>query len=273
MSEENEVEDEQSFEDAFNEFSDGEVEEVEEEVKEAVQIEEEVLDDLEQDEVETEEVDWQAKAQAAEQDANQWKHKFSSDAGRVSALQRKIDAMEQSASHQPQQVDAATNEDTPHDLAEFEEDYPEINKVLKAQEKRFERELERRTAELRSEITPVQDMVRQNETAAEYAALESSHPDWKVIGQDEKYGQWLATQPSQVQEMAGSAYAADVSYVLSNFKQTQPQQQNVVGLAEKRKKQLQDAAIVPSRGNSRSTVVAEDDFDAAFDHYASKKAK
>lgn len=227
-------------------------------------------------------IDLEAEVERLRSEAETWKHKFYSDAGRVGALQRKINELEaalQSASLSQPQEDAADGYETPPELAEFKEDYPEI---FEGVERYVRAELERRTkqieAELNQRFAPVNQMYEQQQTAAELAALSEAHPDWQEVAADEKFLEWLSVQPVPVQQMANSDYASEVSYVLDSYKtQTgyrQMQQRPAVSqLAEKRKKQLANASGVPSRGGASSTTLAEDDYHTAFAYYAAKKNK
>lgn len=231
-----------------------------------------------------EDVDWAERARQLEQEIEQWKHKFYSDAGRVGALQRKINELEaalQSRSLEQPQAKAAADDngdELPPELAEFKEDYPDI---YQAMQKLMDAEMQRRIAaveqEVQQSLAPVQQVITQQTVAAEIAALEAQHPDWQEVAVSPEFSEWLSSQPQSVQQMAASDYASDVSFVLSAFKtQTraqQPQERPAAsGIAEKRKRQLESATSVPSRGSSSSTPLADDDYDAAFAYYASKKA-
>jgi len=260
---------EEEYADAFNEFADG---------AEKEPVTDESID--EQPEQPPEEVDWQQRAAELEEESKQWQHKFYSDAGRVGALQRKVNELE--AEKQPQTIEtppeqAASTEESPPELAEFRDDYPDIYNGV---EKYMETELERRTDAIRQEMQqnmqPVNQMFEQQQTAAEMAALNAEHPDWQQVASNAEFQGWVATQPIPVQQMANSDYASEVSYVLNSFKtqsqSQQPQSQPAAsGIAQKRDRQLANASTVPSRGNATSTPLAEDDYKSAFAYYAAKK--
>jgi len=227
-----------------------------------------------------ESVDWEEKAKALETESNDWKHRFQSDAGRVGALQRKINLLESNAAsselaNQPSDMTANSN-DSPPDLAEFKEDYPEIHRGV---ESYMESELERRTAKIKSDLeqqlVPVSQMIEQQETAAQVAALEHNHPDWQQLANDEAFQGWVVNQPEQIQSMADSISANDVSYVLSTYKtqHNAPVQTSVDGIAQKRERRLRDSTAIASRGTAATTPLAEDDFSSNFKYFADKMGK
>lgn len=268
--EEQKTEDEKAYDEFFTEFSDGEESEGGDEFQDK---EPEVKEEAE---VEPDNTDWKAESEAYKQRAATFEHKFNSDAGRVSALQKKLDAFE----NQPQEVVAAKQNETPHDLAEFQEDYPEIYQMMKGMEKKFETELDRRSQDFSDQFAPVQSMIKNNQVAVEVTALESTHPDWREYNPNtnQDFSNWVAGQPEQIREMASSDHSNDVSYILSSYKAQRniPVNQGVSQVElvrNKRKQQLDNSTATPSRGSATNTPLAEDDFESAFEYYANKKAK
>ena len=167
-------------------------------------------------------------------------------------------------------------EESPPELAEFKNDYPDIYQGV---EKYIQTELARREealrAEMQQQIAPVNQVFAAQQEAAEMAALEAAHPDWQQVATDNAFQEWLAAQPLPVQQMANSDYASEVSYVLDSFKtQAQPQQPQpqpaAQGIAKKRAKQLEQSTGVSSRASASVSPLAEDDYSSAFSYYAAR---
>jgi len=210
-------------------------------------------------------------------EAEDLRHRSHSDAGRVSALQKKNNELQALINAQneakPFQPETAPQDDTPPSLVEFKDDYPDIYQGVEAY---MSAELERRTQEIeqrfQTQLAPANQMVEQQLNAAEYAALEATHPDWQQVATTNEFGQWVQQQPPAIQQMANSDFSNEVSYVLSSYKaQSQPQQNQVSGISRKREMQLEQSTALPSRGNASTSPLADDDYTSAFKYYAAKQ--
>jgi hypothetical protein len=121
-------------------------------------------------------------------------------------------------------------------------------------------------------LAPIRERESQQALDREYQALEEKHPDWSQVASSQEFNQWLASQPQPVRQMIESKNAADAAYLLDGFKNSgyagqsqQPAQKPSPNKA------LERARSVPRRGTPKQSTIAEDDFDAAFDHWADKK--
>jgi hypothetical protein len=198
------------------------------------------------------------------QERDHFEHSFKSQVGRVSALQKKIDG-EKKDDTQTEQDDA--DEEIKSVLA----DYPEIaGPIIKAIEKKYgaiKQEVDNRFA-------PIQQQETQRYIDSQTALLDQHLPDWRETVSSDEYNQWLQQQPPAVQGMADSIHAQDYAYLVNAFKAAHPkaedvQQQQANELADKRRQKMAANVTVQSKGQSKKSV-APDDFDKAWDYYASK---
>lgn len=282
---------EQTFDDAFDEFAvsdndaelQNEISETDEAVVEATEQDEPVNEapvEQPRDDMgrftteESAEPDWKAEAQ-------QWQHRYNSDLGRQSALQRKIQEQQdqiaqlqkaaQNASQAPQAPHANPNGMTDAKWAEFKEDFPEIAEVMEYQQQIQDRAHQQEIAELKAQLVPIQQQSRQQYVNAQYQVLEQQHPDWKDIAKSTEFRNWLEQQPSAVSQLVESEEAADAAYLIQTFKTASARPMVNDDLKQRRERQLRQGQTISNRGGRpKSTGPAADDFDAAFDYFASK---
>jgi len=277
MSEENE---EQSFNDAFDELAEGESTSSEDAPE---SLTNEVDDDgkeekegqallLEEESEETEQaLSIEDQLDAAQGELQQWQHRYNSDLGRQNAYQRQLKEQQQTIEKlQQSSVASPSGGDSSWKLVA--EDYPDIAEGVKslfekqANEHRFE--LDR----VRGELQPIQEQARKSYVDQQFVMLENEHPDYREVAVSEEFKGWVATQPGPIQEMIQSEQAGDAAYLLRAYKNdVQPGQQATSELKQRREKQLRQGQTVPSRGGrSKSNLPPEDDFEAAFDFFASR---
>jgi hypothetical protein len=236
-------------------------------------------------------IDWtkvppqfKAAYDAAQADKSRLEHSERAQRGRVSSLQRQLNsrapatAPEGSGAGKP----AAAKKVEPAKLKQIREDFPEMAPVVDGYEA-----LADTTDQL---IQDRQQRAEQDQRAAIQAnedELTKRHADWRTIYdpvEGPKFVAWLKEQPQHVQDLAlqrnGNAIldvdAADD--VLSRYKafkssSNQPQTPNPGdapnNLAARRQRQLDGSESVGSRGGANGSGPA-DDFDAAFNYYASQ---
>ena len=274
MSEENE---EQSFDDAFDELAEGGSISSEEAPEQSANEEEDngqeeegeaLLLEGDSDEVELSVED---KLNAAQDELQQWQHRYNSDLGRQHAFQRQLkqqqETIERLQQNKPQSSAAA---DTSWKLVA--EDYPDIAEGVKSL---FERQASEHKAELdrvRGDLQPIQEQARKSYIDQQFMMLENEHPDYREVAGSGEFKSWVATQPHPIQEMIQSEQAGDAAYLLRAYKNdVSPGQQATSELKQRREKQLRQGQTVPSRGGrSKSNLPPEDDFEAAFDFFASR---
>ena len=280
MSEENE---EQSFNDAFDELAEG-VSTSSEDAPES--ITNEVDDDgkeeeegqallLEEETEETEEtkqaLSIEEQLDAAQGELQQWQHRYNSDLGRQNAYQRQLKEQQQTI-EKLKQNSATSPSAGDNSWKLVAEDYPDIAEGVKSL---FEKQANEHRVELdrvRGELQPIQEQARKSYVDQQFVMLENEHPDYREVAVSEEFKGWVATQPAPIQEMIQSEQAGDAAYLLRAYKNdVSPGQQATSELKQRREKQLRQGQTVPSRGGrSKSNLPPEDDFEAAFDFFASR---
>lgn len=283
------VETEEDFDAMFDEYAAkkdaGETDAViEDDEPEEVESSQDSADEPEEDEPEaqeseletpvdekTEEVDPLVKAQ---QEIDQWKHKYNSDIGRVNAYQRKTQELEQ----QLKELQANKNENpqgsgySDEQWKALVEDYPDIAQAFEKRLEADRNQYNQQLSQLTQQIQPLQQMQQESYRNAQLQQLNQAHPDWQDVVQKPEYMQWLNSQPEEIQAFMGSEDAQRNIYLLNSYKSAtqQPVQANEVPL--KRQKQLQQAQTVSNRATSnKNSALDTSDYDAMFDHYAKKK--
>lgn len=226
------------------------------------------------------------EAYKAEQErADKLEHVNKSETGRVSGLRRTITDLQSqlATATKADAKDDANGQDGIKDeeTEKFRSEYPEIagpvEKMMTAVRKEND--------ELRTQVAS-HDTDRHNAALEREAeALTQSHEDWETVVVSDDFGNWLTHQPQYVQEAAmrngndivNSEEAGDI---ITRFKAATASQQpepsdsasaekvkrNIAG---KRKRQLESAASVPSKGLGAGSG-PPDDYEAAFNHFASK---
>jgi hypothetical protein len=188
-------------------------------------------------------------------------HSARSNAGRVAALQRKLDE-EQKAARTKQAGGEAPGSESDIDDNSFGEEYSEVaNFVERAVEKRVGPIVE--AERQRNEQVQIQQETAR--IASAYELVAAAHPDFDQIRSNPEFGPWLKTQAPMIAAMAGSEDPADAIALCDIYKASKGEKRttsrrDLIGAAEE----------IPSRGGSRKAGVP-DDFDAAFDHFKSQK--
>lgn len=276
MSEENE---EQSFNDAFDELAEGEstssedtLETFDDEVDDDGQEEEGQALLLEEESKETgPALSVKEQLSAAQGELQQWQHRYNSDLGRQNAYQRQLKEQQQTI-EKLQQSSSASTAASDNSWNLVAEDYPDIAEGVKSL---FEKQANEHRAELnrvRGELQPIQEQARKSYIDQQFVMLENEHPDYREVAGSEDFKSWVGTQPGPIQEMIQSEQAGDAAYLLRAYKNdVSPGLQATSELRQRREKQLRQGQTVPSRGGrSKSNLPPEDDFEAAFDFFASR---
>ena len=215
-----------------------------------------------------------------EEDVAYWKHKYESDAGRVSALQRKINSLEDQLKAQQSGLGndkPVVQSDASQAFNELKEDFPEIANAVQGY---VDEIVASKTAEVsqrvKDTVAPLEKEQQDRFWKSQFEALDKAHPDWSEVVNSTEFNRWLDAQPEGIQKLKQSDYANDVSSVLNYFKSANGPTKNepdpeVEALRQRREKQLEDATTVVSKGPGERKVGTPADFDHAFEHYASKK--
>ena len=204
------------------------------------------------------------------------------NAGRVSALNKKLDGLlkeqqqAQQNSGQPQQVELNGKS-----FQEVEEEWPEVaefvrahvNQAVKQVSDGFQRELEplRAQAEKRDHLDQV------NETKSELDLLREHHSDYVEINRSEDFDTWLQAKPASIQSLRGSMLAVDNIELLNLYKlergaqHTRANQQQPAAAASP-KVDLSEHAELPRQGAGQVQGLP-DDLDALFDLAVSQQSQ
>lgn len=253
------------------------------------------------------------KYQAMEADLDKLNHQLRSDAGRVSGMQRKINLLTEeidgiragrtagpSGNPTDAQIkDAMTGTDEEWD--QFSKDYPHIAAAI---DKRFERAGEAAQGALDSTLKPVNEtLTRVNEKDATDAAKEridtvaKDFPNWTEAVETPDFKLWLDAQPPGVQGLAFSDDTRDAVELISKYdahlvaegkpslrpeeaNEEDPDEPGVESKREpteierKRAQQLDAGQSIPSKPAGIDVDAGNmDEFEAAFNHFAQKKAR
>jgi len=323
------AEDETDFEAAFNEHAEAK-EIVEDDPTDIIEKEDDKFDEKNQDgEPGDEDLDKVAKkddeeedpyagmseatktrVQAIEEENKNLNHRLNSDAGRVSAFQRKINGMEKeiqsirsggTAGEQPDKAQIAeAMGGTDEEWESFKDDYPEVAKAI---DSRLDKAGKATQETLDSTLAPVKarqehDAQKAVEDATQAATdiVSDTYPSWTEAVQKPEFALWLDTQPPGVQSLSDSDDPQDASALIGLYdghlvangqptlkadpkdndgvdtEETTAQEEETNSVAARRKQQLEDGTTIPSR-NSRVDPSKEpvDDFEAAFAYHAKRK--
>jgi hypothetical protein len=278
-----EVEEEQSFEEAFEELSsESEKPSDDYELAEETQADESIAVEPAQEESEQELQDiWanstdeqRAAYEQVQNEAQNWSHKYRSDEGRVSALQRQVNELTAAKSQAaPTPPEAFTGEK----WKEIDEEYPEIaggiNERFDAIQAQHQAELNAMRGQVSSMLDPILAQQKEREKRVELDKLAAEHPDWQQVAQSQEFTGWLNGQPAQVQSLYGSNSAADAGYLVQTYKDAtgitapaavSPQANTVQA---KREKQLRESTGISGRKTAARSI-PKDDFEGSFEFYA-----
>ena len=276
---ENEDTQDQAFDSAFDEFSEPE----ESDLLLDSEDTEELGEEDGQEESESDVSDEQEDEQDYKKRYEELEHRFKSDIGRQSAYQsriaqqeREIQQLRQQSAPKPLETDAGENPDgsnlTDEQWGVLKEEFPEIAEGIESQLKAYESRFNKELSQVNETLEPIRQRESQQLLEREFQALADKHPDYEQVASSTEFNTWLSTQPQQVQKMIESSNAADAAWLLDGFKRESGPVNNQ-GPADRKpsnNKVLERSRSVPRRGTPKQSVIAEDDFDAAFDHFADK---
>lgn len=213
----------------------------------------------------------------AEQERDDWKHKFSSTNGRISAYQRQINELTQKI--QNPESTKQERDDAKEELAqqtnnsnwnEFKDEFPEFAAALDERLGEIdvrEKQLDERFKQLENQVQPLQQRAQEAALQSELAALEAAHPDYEEVANSDEFNEWLEKQPKPVQQLIESDAAPDAAYLLDNFKRDTGRNSDSSELQinqQINQKRLASNVAVQSKRTARRPV-ADDDFDSAFE--------
>lgn len=210
------------------------------------------------------------------QENQKWQHRYASDIGRVNAYQRQIQTLQQQLQSTQKPAPGENPQDsgyTDQQWAALKEDFPEVAAGIEAQARRQEEQINALRKQIEESVGPIQQQAHESFIQSQYQILEQQHPDWSDVVKQEGFNSWLNMQPPSVRDLISSESAADAAFLLSSYKlAVGAQQRQTDETNQRRQRQLRQSQTIPSRGARKLSAVPEDDYDAAFDYYANKKA-
>lgn len=273
---------EDEFDAAFEEFAGGAAAQDEDDVTPDVPDADDDLGDEPEDEageeasLEPDEDDAQAPDLAAEldrykQESQQWQHRYNSDMGRQSALQRKITEQQQLIDQLKAAPPAKPANVSDSEWDSIKEDFPELAAAMDARLSSMTTQYEQQIQQLQGQLQPIQQQASEQYRDSQYQILEQQHPGWRELAGSTAFQTWVGDQPAAIQQLMSSESAADAAYLINSYKLVSgsnlPPKDD---LRQRRQQQLRSSQSIPGR-SGRKTAVAEDDFDAAFEYYANRK--
>lgn len=155
-------------------------------------------------------------------------HSENSNRHRVSALTKKLNALEQSQ-QQAQAVQATApategGEDaqptTAVDLVQFEEDFPEVFAAMKAMSAQEIAPMRQQLNDVTPTIDSINEDREQRVLQAQFDALQSQHPDFRQIQENPDFWGWVEGQSEGVKQLVGSRSADDNIVLLDLYKRS-----------------------------------------------------
>lgn len=203
-----------------------------------------------------------------------YQQRYTEARARAEELQTKLQALETkpaTATTSRQQQDAKD------ELDELAQEFPELSKQINI---RFEKLIQRlvppaqqpAAAEPDRPTTKPQPAANADveDLAREYAALQAAHPDYKQVSGSPEFVAWIKAQPTAVVGLAGSNRAADAIYVMDTFKADRQRRNEAAAAAKKQADRQRLAASVGVRSTPSRAATPPDDFESAFEFYASR---
>jgi len=200
------------------------------------------------------------------------RHRLKSDNGRIGALQRKINSLEQQAKEQPAQMPAIedTGSQENAEWGTLKEDFPELAQGVES----YVQQKLGAVENVSSRVARFEQREQDSQREADFAALSEQYPGWKETSQSDDFGAWVSTQPESVRSLVNSPKLDDALWMLNRFTQdtTPAKGSRADEIKARRNKNLAAAQATPSH---RQTPVAIDntDFDNAFDQFARQHDK
>jgi len=216
--------------------------------------------------------DFAARFEAAEKAAKTWEHKYKSEVGRQTALQRQVNELKAQLQSQPESKQAQRQYSAR--MQKLMDEFPEIGEA-------FNGELQEQLAAVRNEVSQFVEPMRQQEQERIYqqeeARVKELYPDFAEIVKTPQFSDWFNAQPEAVKSLAASPYANDAVAVMDYYSAYSSRHQAAVNpvvqqVQAKRNEALQRHVSV--RNTAPSPVNdGPDSFESAFEYYSRKKER
>ncbi|HCU64553.1 MAG TPA: hypothetical protein DF774_02205 [Rheinheimera sp.] len=195
---------------------------------------------------------------ALKQNAQKLEADHRANAGRVAALNRKTQELQQQLAAREKATGKEGSGDMPTaaDLKgktfdELKAEWPEVAQALLDSQAQTQQLIQRELEPLRQMRQQQEQQQQEQFIQSELDRLAQQHPDFKEIAADPAFSQWVSTQPAGVQAMYGSISADDNAALLTLFK-------TATGRATKPavsvKSSLSDHAAIPRKGAGRAAL-------------------
>ena len=196
-------------------------------------------------------------------------HRASSDAGRISALTKKLQEMESQIEAKKTAPPPTSDGDTPDEWAKVRGEYPDIVGP-------FERRLQSLESQLRDAVgEKIQTAQRQQQEYSERIAnntalLRQYHPDLSEIVVSPDFAVWKSNLPGAFAQLLDTSEdPREVGTLLQMFKD-QRRANGSSEVEEKRRLQKASATVLPTRQNTTQSSGPPDDYNRAFDYYVGR---
>ena len=237
-----------------------------------------------------------ARLIALEETNKSLQHRVNSDAGRVSAFQRKVNELttqietisKKTGGEQPTQKEVVAAMADGNKWEKFKEEYPEVAEAL---DSRFNEISSKQNKQIETVLAPVIVERQQKDAEKAFGAVADVFPSWQNAVNEQPFKDWMASQPAAVQTLADSREVADATSLIGlydnhrivngmpSLKKSDPvsskegvDTSSKDSVAERRERQKQAGITVPSK-SARVDPNADggSDFEAAFNAYAKRR--
>lgn len=267
----------------------------EEEVQEEKPAEEEKKEEPKEEEKSEaqEEIDWKAKAEAAEAERAKVEQKMKSWEGRISAANKRAEdeaaaraalekKLQERDSTQAKSGEALPGgEEDDQVLKDFVEEFPSLEKPIKALARRIAskivddkiKDIEPKITQVAKKIEPIEQSIKQSNDDAHFETIGKAHSDWKDIVKSGKLTEWIETQPKIMQQsldrVVKEGSTEEVIEMFDLYKKSNTTKEtSTPSRAKPSTKKAQDLLAVDSSasGNPKGKGRTDkDDFDAGWD--------
>lgn len=162
------------------------------------------------EEIEPEDI-WAAASEDQRKAFKDLEHRYKSDQGRVTAMQKQLDQLKQqlTEARQAKPESPPKNDDNAVDWAAFERDYPDEAKAFKAMQKQSDEKIEQLTQALQG---------MQNQTSMQLPdLLDATRPGWRETIESKDFDIWLAGQEDDSKARYTSTKVADAVSLLNDY--------------------------------------------------------
>ncbi|GAB2940481.1 hypothetical protein [Aquaspirillum soli] len=166
---------------------------------------------------------------------------------------------------------------TPEEWERVKLDLPETAKILMKAQEGFRDALLRDSAAIAQQAAdeaaqraaiPALQLQQEELRKTQIAALEAVHPDWVQTVNTSDFRLWLSSQPPRIQSIIESDDPRESAWLLTQFKSQH--QVARAAVTDERKRKLQSGTAISTRRPPPVVSGVPDDFDAAFNFYASR---